>query len=446
VANKYVRSGAGGAGTGADWTNAYVTLTAAIAGSAAGDDIWVAADHAESTAGAVSLVFPGSSASPNRVICAIHTGTVPPVSADLRTTATVSTTGANAITIRGNTYIYGIIFNAGSAANSASLSIGGVGSAITTMVSCGLVLNNTNAASRIRIESPGNTSHSVLLRNTTMTFGSTSQRCLVNATRWRWENTASAIAGATIPTTLFDMDTGNVTTTTLHGVDLSALTSGTGSTIFGFAANQPALNILQDCKLGSGVTVAATPTANYASETFVIRSNSGAVSYTTELYAGLGTETVETTIVRTGGFAVNGTTIAKKYVTGANAKQHKPFAAIPIAVANSTTGSNRTVTVYGVWGGGAVPTNADIWFDVYYLGSASTPQATVVTNGKDDVLATATNQTADASSTWGGSTTKFKMTVTLSSPQPQLAGEMYVRIYCGAASSTFYVCPKVELS
>ena len=34
MALKYVRSGAGGAGTGADWNNAYTTLTLAFAGMA----------------------------------------------------------------------------------------------------------------------------------------------------------------------------------------------------------------------------------------------------------------------------------------------------------------------------------------------------------------------------------------------------------------------------
>src|SRR3990172_4372604 len=105
MAHIYVRSGAAGAATGADWANACLTVAAGITASAAGDNIWVAGDHAESTAGAVTLNFKGTSASPDRVLCVDHTGTVPPVAADLLATATVATTGANNLTINGIAYV-----------------------------------------------------------------------------------------------------------------------------------------------------------------------------------------------------------------------------------------------------------------------------------------------------------------------------------------------------
>jgi hypothetical protein len=129
-----------------------------------------------------------------------------------------------------------------------------------------------------------------------------------------------------------------------------------------------------------------------------------------------------------------------KIETGADAKFHKPFISTPLVIANSTTGTNRTVTVHGIWGGGAVPNNDDIWIEVGYLGTAGQPMASFASTGKASVLATNAATTADAS-TWGGSTTDFKMTATLSAPQPALAGEMYVVVKCGAASSTFYIDP-----
>src|SRR3990167_3028291 len=101
MANVYVRSGAAGAGTGADWGNAYTTLAAALGAKAAGDDFWVADDHAETQASALTAVAPGTSASPNRIICVDRAGSVPPVSADLRTSATISTTGNNGIALQG---------------------------------------------------------------------------------------------------------------------------------------------------------------------------------------------------------------------------------------------------------------------------------------------------------------------------------------------------------
>src|SRR5829696_6649358 len=100
MANYYVYSGAAGAANGTSWTNAYTTLANAIAGSvAAGDTVYVAHDHAESTAASISHTWPGTATSPVRVICANRAGSVPPVSADLANTATVTTTGNSPITI-----------------------------------------------------------------------------------------------------------------------------------------------------------------------------------------------------------------------------------------------------------------------------------------------------------------------------------------------------------
>ena len=46
----YVWSGAGGSANGSSWANAFTTLTMAFATEVAGDTLYVAHDHAESTA------------------------------------------------------------------------------------------------------------------------------------------------------------------------------------------------------------------------------------------------------------------------------------------------------------------------------------------------------------------------------------------------------------
>ena len=58
MASYYVWSAAAGTGTGASWANAYPDLTAAFSGKVAGDVLFVAHDHAESTASAVTLTSP----------------------------------------------------------------------------------------------------------------------------------------------------------------------------------------------------------------------------------------------------------------------------------------------------------------------------------------------------------------------------------------------------
>src|SRR4051812_1910841 len=104
MANRYVYSGAAGTATGADWTNAHTTLTAAITSGAAGDVYYVAHDHSETAASSVTLTFKGTAATPDRVLCVNRAGSVPPVAADLVSapSALVEATGANTLLVNGS--------------------------------------------------------------------------------------------------------------------------------------------------------------------------------------------------------------------------------------------------------------------------------------------------------------------------------------------------------
>src|SRR4051812_3366435 len=95
MASYYVRSGAGGSANGTSWANAYLTLAAAFSGKAAGDTFYVSEDHAETLGSTIILTSPGTKANPCKIVCVNHAGSVPPVSADLRTTATITMTGAS---------------------------------------------------------------------------------------------------------------------------------------------------------------------------------------------------------------------------------------------------------------------------------------------------------------------------------------------------------------
>lgn len=433
MANVYVRSGAGGAGTGADWANAYTTLAAALTAKAAGDDFWVSEDHAESTAGVVTLTSPGTLANPCRVLCVNHAGSVPPVAADLATTATVSTTGANNIIFTGSgaTYCYGITFQAGDAANSAGIRWNG---GWWSHKNCGFSLRGTALA---QIATCNLTGVKTTWDNCTAAFNSTSHSFRPGSGIFEWKNTASAVSGATLPSVLFDSSGSGIIR--IHGVDLSAL--GAGKTLVA-SGNSNNLNIrFEDCKLNASVTKYGAPSAPEALADF-IRCDSSGTNYKFERSHYYGTEVQETTIVRTGGASDGAQAVAKKIVTTANAKFHTPFEALPIVAWNDGT-SAVTVTVYGVWGGGAVPNNDDIWIEVEYLGDASSGQASFISTAKASVLASNAATTSD-SSTWGGSTTKFKMVT--SSFTPAQKGPFIIRIFAAAASSTFYIDPKVAIA
>jgi hypothetical protein len=438
VAAKYVYSGAAGAGTGADWANAYTTLTLAFAGMAAGDTAYVANDHAETTAGAVTLTTPGTAAAPCNVICVSRAGSVPPVSADLATTATVTTTGANALTFgNGYGYWYGITFSGGSGATTVGVSV--TSNARNYFKSCKLKKAGTTNNPGIILGANSGSAWSIVLDNTTVEFGGANDGITLRAAQLTWINTPSAIQGANVPNALF----GSFSFPGMHrliGVDLSAL--GSGKTLVS-GSNIPLTFLVQNCKLGASVTVAGTNTAPGGPEVYVTDSDSSATNYRSEKYATyMGSQVVETTIVRTGGASDGTTGISWKIVTTANTQWHTPFECVPIVIWNETTGSAVTLTLEGIWGGGAVPNNDDVWMDVAYQGSSATPVASIATSTKADILAAGT-PTTSSSQTWGGSTTKFKMAVTIT---PQMKGPIAVYVKAAKASSTFYVDPKITLS
>jgi hypothetical protein len=437
VATYYVWSGAGGSANGSSWANAFTTLTAAFATEVAGDTLYVAHDHAESTASSVTLTSSGTLASMTKVICVDRAGSVPPVSADRRATAQVTTTGNSALNLFGIVHYDGIIFNCGSGANSVILSVGNAG---IRLDNCSLRANATSGnAGAITFGGAITGAVSVELNNTTVSFGNVGQSIL-SYVKLKWRNTASALLG-TIPTILFGAIAGRGTSVECIGVDLSG--AGSGKTIVdGTSTTQGGSFRFIDCKLNASVTKASTPTSNGNPDIDFIRTGATGINYAVFSIRASGTLTEETTIVRTGGASDGTTPIAWKVVTTANCTYSMSFECPPIAIWNDTTGSAKTATVEGIWGGGAVPNDDDIWLDIEYLGDASSPQGSFINDGKADLLTTAAAQSS-SSEAWGGSTTKFKLAASFT---PQQKGWIYARVKCAKASSTFYVDPLVTLT
>src|ERR1035437_382580 len=82
--------------------------TAVAAGwSAAGDRYYQSNDHAETQAVAMTVTFPGTSASPNWLVSVVPACSIPPAAADIANGGTVTTTGGLAITLAGSCYMLG---------------------------------------------------------------------------------------------------------------------------------------------------------------------------------------------------------------------------------------------------------------------------------------------------------------------------------------------------
>lgn len=433
----YVRSTDGDdASDGLSWANAKATLAGAFAVMAAGERVWVSQAHAETAAAMYTLTSPGTAASPCQILCG-NDAAEPPTA--LATTATITSTNNNAgrsFLFAGFAYSYGVqyLVSGGSAGairfQSASpwwwrIEAGKLGTRGTLVAG----LNATTADDQL-----------LELINTTIDFIIATAGIEVRCP-FRWTATASAIAGATLPTTLFlTPSTGNAGYATIFGVDLSALGSGKNLVDAGQANFGDYL--FQNCKLGSSVAIVTGTVAGQGATTVeVVNCDSADTNYRYAKHVYQGSITQETTIVRTGGASDGTTAFSRKMVSGANAKFYSPLEGPWVYFWNETIGavtvSFETVT------DNVTLTDAEAWVEVEHLGTSGFPLSLIEQDRAADILATPANQTT-SSETWTttGLTTPVKQTLS-ESVTPAEIGWIRARVILAKASTTVYVCPKI---
>lgn len=437
MANYYVKSGAAGAADGSSWANAFTTLAAAFSGKSAGDVFWVSDNHAETQASAMTLTSPGTDASPCQVLCVDDSASPPTATA---TTATISTTGANAITMNGFAYVYGITFNCSDGATAATFGLGTSGTAIRWVFdSCKLAILGTGGSAVIRF---GNSTGAVaeesfVLINTDIEIGNAAHNLQLNAPlEWR----GGAVEGATVPTYLLTINTGSRrgTITNIVGADLSLLDSGENLINAASAAGYSV--VFENCKLGSSVAVV---TGNIPSHSTIdlVNCDSADTNYRYAKHRYEGTITQETTIVRTGGSTDGTTSFSRKFVTTANSKFYSPLEGPWFRFWNETVGS-VTVTIEVVTDNVTL-TNAEAWVEVEYQGTSGFPLALFANDRAADILATPANQTS-SSETWTttglGTPVKQALAVTFTTAEK---GWVMARAVLAKASTTMYACAKI---
>ena len=441
MAISYVYSGAGGAGTGADWANAFTTLQASLTAKAAGDTHYVAHDHAETTASAQTITLKGNSASPDRILCVNRAGSVPPVAADLTTGASITTTGTSGLTISNSGYWEGITFNCGTGAGTVGLSLGNSGHT-GRYRHCAFNIVGTSVSSRINIGGSGSNPIRVEWVDCSVSFGATSQGISSPGSGsffWRNRTGVAAITGATIPTTLL-IWTGQNVSPLLSGLDLSALGSGKA-----LATPGGGRTIFVNCKLGASVTIANAASSVAIASVDLIGCHSTGIVRRDERYDYKGTLTTETTIVRTGGASDGITAFSHKIVTTANAEREFPFESFEGTIWNDAIGSSKTLTVHCVTDNVTL-TNAEAWLEVDYLGDPSFPISYVETDEAATILTTPASQ-ATSTETWTttGLTTPVYQKLEVSFT-PEMEGPIRWRVKVAKVSTTVYVCPKAELT
>jgi len=446
MANYYVRSAAAGAGDGSTWADAFTTITLALSGKAAGDVFWIADDHAESTAGAVTLTSPGTAGLPCRIICVNTHATEPPTAK--ATSATVTATGTvNLSFAAGFAYCYGITFNCGTGSSTVVLQWSTT-AAGWEMEACKFSVLSSGASSRINVgnSTAGAAQIQVTWRNCTVRFTGVAQGISLRGARFCWWNTATAVdAAGTIPTTLLLPGNQYGGQAEIAGVDLVVIDSG-NNLVDGTQA-VPHRILVRNCKLGSSfTTMTGTIVGPGGTEVYVENCDSGDTNYKMEHYKYQGSIKQEIVIVRTSGASDGTTPISHKMVTLATGPTlFSPLEGPWMAAWCDSTGA-KTVTVEIVHDSVTALTDAQVWLEVEYLGDGSFPLSAFANDRVADHFATPADQTASViawTTTGITDVNKQKLAVAFTVAEK---GPIRARVMLALASKTVYVDPLLTVS
>lgn len=437
MATRYVNSNAVGANNGTTWADAFTTLAGAAAVDTAGDVIWVAHNHAESTAGAILYSWAGTAASPTRIMCG-NTGAQPPTA--LATTATVTTTTAtSAITVvaAGTIYMYGISFIMGLGATSTPDLTALSTPTSCVFESCGFTISTTGTLCVTRL--CDDLDGQAIFINPTFGFADVAQNLYVDgiATVKNAVLTGSAITQLVEP----QHDAKCI----FSGCNFS--NGATGLNLF-ISLWGNAIAIFRNCKLPtswSGSLMSGDPRIGGIGE--MHNCDSGDTNYRMERATQYGFMNSETVIVRSGG-ATDGTTqLSWKMVSNIDVEwNHQTLDSGEIVRWNETIGSAITATIEIIHDSVTNLTNQDIWLEVEYLGTSGFPLGVFVNDSSGNYLSSAADQTA-SSATWNttGLTNpnKQKLSVTFT---PQEKGVMHAIVRIAAPDYTVYVDPKIVVT
>jgi len=427
------------------WANANVFTDYMEANRiAAGERLFISNNSSESIAAALTIVSPGTLASPCQVLSA-NDGAEPPTA--LTTTSVLTTTGASSLVLQGSIYKYGVTFNVGTGGGTASLTLNNSASLSDSQryVNCAFNLVGTSASALISVI--GNVAidtGNVTWENCTASFGATGQSIKNGTGTFLWKG--GSITGATIPTSLIKASTSTRSTDILiSGVDLSPIGSAKNLVdVTGFAQG---IIRFTNCKLGSSVAFTTGTWGADGPKVIFENCSSTNTNYTFYYEDYTGSTREETTIVKTGGGSDGTTAWSMKMTSSANAKYPLLSLESPVLPAKwNTTLTAITVTVDIIHDSITTLNDDEVWLEVEYLGTSGFPQSVFVSDAKANVLATAAAQTA-SSATWTttGLTNpnKQKLNVTFT---PAKEGYLLAKVKLAKSSYAVYVDPVLQIS
>lgn len=395
---------------------------------AAGDTFFLSNTHSETQSSNLALANPGTTASPCRVLSINPSSVVTPV---LTSGATIQVTGVATLSFGGIFYCYGVTVDF----NSTFVPLSSANTN-NNMFFESCTFNFSGTANNAWANWPGGVAPQageVTFKSCTFIFGQTST-VLHTVNGLATYISCSFAASGTIPTALFQSDNGG--RTIVRDCDLSNI-----STNLVNATSQYGTIDFFNCRLSSSVSVySGVLTSRGSTRIRLHNCDNGGTNYKFTETTASGTSSSEISIVRTGGASDGTTQQSIKIISSATSSQQFPFEVLPVVQWNNTVNTPVSATIEIA--SNNTLTNADIWMEVEYLGSASSPIGSVASNGQTSVLATATNLPTSSAVWGGGLSSKQSLSVTFT---PRLAGPVVARIFVAKKSQTLYIDPYITL-
>lgn len=446
------QAGFNGDGGGTAWGAPHARIQNALAATWAvsDDNVFVGPTHAETKATALSWLQAnsGTASLPIKVVCVDDT-TVPPTTRATGATVTQSSNTLLSVQCKG-LYVYGISFITGTGASASNLQIGNNAASGTTcnhhFESCFFKIVNTASSSRIQIgmNSTTNTRAQYFkFTNCTWELSNVSQKIAFGSGMVDFVG-GSMFATGTVPTAgAWEGSIASGSLVAMKGVDLSTIAAGNALLNVAVTSNFLDLSLV-NCIISASVgNLSGTSVSPVMGR--VRRYN---CSDATENYSfsqndlGISMSHITTKYANTG--ANNGSSSFSALLIGGG---QTGGVAIPPKVFemrawNSAVGSSVTATIE--INGTSPTTDREVWMEVDYPNSATTPVISTVNSRTSDLILGAATANTTSLETWTGTAlgNPEKLVCTFT---PQQAGLITARVYCLNQSDS-YIDPKLRLS
>ena len=459
MATYYVNSGAAGAGTGADWTNAFTTVTAALSGRSTGDILLVHNAHTVTAGAAVTWTVPSGNIA---IICvdkdnsdAWSTGASEAVGASNSGFSIASNSAGSNVFLHGMTLVAGTN-NSGSC--NINFNTGSAGILSLRAQSCTFTLSSgttATASMNIGANSGANTrSASVYLTDCTIrTNNATSGSSIyLTSCRVHFNNVTLALAvGGNKPDTLFrgTASPHNSIDVLVQNSDLSAFNDTANGLVDASIGGGIGRYVFANCKISSNTSAKINTFVASGDMTITFLNTDDADTINNfEHYSRTGSLTIDAAnYFTTGGASFNASPLSWKIVTTAVCDEFNPFMCPSLYRWNTSTASTD-FNVQSIWDSASDYTDAEVWLGVSYAGTASFPTGAYATDRDATPFVSAgADQENGTNGSWTTSgitnTNEQQLKVTAT---PAEVGLVEGVVYVTKASATIWIDPMIRVA